>query len=161
MTSLFPGILFPLLSLLSASLSSASSTGLIVSPISSLLLRSAPFRVSFFISSVALQPLSLHLFSTLDSHFKIKRQPLVFYPEPFGSGTLTQRLPNDRQNHNLICPKYSISGRIKSIFFIYQITTKLKYSHKKFKKSVKIGRKHSCLQPKSGGAVATNGEHPA
>ena len=70
MTSLFPGILFLLLSVLSASLSSASSTGSIVSPISSLLLRSAPFQVSFFISLVPLPPLSLHLFSTLDSHLE-------------------------------------------------------------------------------------------
>ena len=58
----------PVLSVLSASPLSVSSTDSIASPMFSLLLWSAPFPVSFFMSLAGLPLLSLPSFSTLDSH---------------------------------------------------------------------------------------------
>ena len=68
MTSCFPAMLFPLLSVHFVSQLSAFLTGLIVSLISSLLLRSALYRACCFMSSAVLPLLSFPLGSNLDSH---------------------------------------------------------------------------------------------
>ncbi len=70
MTSSSPATLFLLLLALSARLSSAFSTGLTVSPISSLHLRSGPFRACCFKSLAVSPPHSFPLFSCLDSHYQ-------------------------------------------------------------------------------------------